>query len=172
MEKKEKHKFNKKIFLIIPFIILIIGLIVFIGISSSKIKEYDITKISQKIESHYKDENLEIIKEEDVINYFPIPSEYFNSSILATNYNPNVDQDDYKNAHLIFFVTKLNKKDRDDIYEFLEGFAKSYSMKYVKNADLEEMMANAIVKKGKDYVYLVLGSRNKEMEEDLLSLMK
>jgi len=172
MEKKEKHKFNKRLFLIILFIVLILGLIVFIGISNSKIDKYDLTKISQKIENHYKDENLEIVHEEDVISYFPIPTEYMSTSVLAANFNPNVEQDDYKNAHLIFFVTELKKNDRDDVYEFLEGFAKSYSMKYVEDADLEEIMANAIVKKGKDYVYLILGSRNKEMEEDLLSLMK
>ena len=172
MEKKEKHKFNKRLFLIILFIVLILGLFVFIGISSSSIKEYDLNNIALKFDTYYKDENLVRVEDEDVVNYFGIPSDYISSSILVTNFNPNEDQDDYKNANLILFVTKLNKDDRDSIYESLEGYVKSYSMKYVPNADLEEMMANAIVKKGEDYIYLILGSRNKEMEDDLLSLMK
>ena len=82
--------------------------------------------------------------------------------------------DELEEPNLLLIITDLKKDKLKEYYEAIEGFVGSYTKNYDEKQEnkLINLYNEAILKKGKDYFYLIIGTKKTEFEEELNRLYK
>ena len=174
MKKSNKINKTKKILIILIPVLIIIAIIILITSNKNK-KNYDLTEIEKTFTSYYQDINLESLSEEDITLYFTLPIKTDDHALLLSNFNPNIElTEEEEEPNLLLIITDLDKDMLNEYYDAIEGFVGSYIKIYDGTEDnkLVNLYNDAILTKGKDYFYLIMGTKNNELEEELNKLYK
>jgi flagellar basal body-associated protein FliL len=168
MEKEKKQ--NNKLLFILILVIIIISTVLYLVITNLNRKSYDIYEVEKEFCKYYSDIELESKTDEEIMHYFSIPINSSDKAILLSNFDPNIEiGEESKEPNLLLLFTDLDKNRLNEYYESLEGFIGSYTNKYDKDTEnkLIELYSNSILKKGNNYFYLLIGTKNGEFEEEL-----
>lgn len=150
---------RKKLILILAIIVLVVcicTLFIF-----RKNKSIDFKKLEEELSARYDD--LRVFDQYDISMYFGIDSDVLSSSLFMSDYNESGEDSLFDPDHLIIVI---DSKDSQNYYDILSGFINSN----INNRDINSKLnlyTEAIFKKKKNLVYLILGS-NKEQVEKVL----
>ncbi len=166
---KKKKKRNNKIIILIG-LLLIVLLVLFLITSSFFSKEYDLVEVEKVIDNYYSEIEVETKNDEDLMLYFGLSID--DSVLLMSNFNPNEDIKDISEPNLLLIINKIDKDKVNEYYDALKAFTLSYTERENDKEELVKLYESSILKKGDNYVYYIIGTKNIEMEEDLNKLYK
>lgn len=160
-------KNNKKVY-IVAIIVIILTIIasIFIFTNKEKDKKYYVDDIQKEFISVYQDDNLRILDFVDVISFFGINT----GEIEEYTFMGNITTEDEINKDMIFVVV-INSDNATYYYDALYSYVESHLL-HIEDIELLELFNNAIIKKGTDYTYMILGKEAKTMEEEINSFYK
>ena len=169
---KEIIKDNKSILIVFVGILLLIIAAIILVINSNK-KIFDLPSVSSKFISYYADIDLEELENENIDYYFSIPSSEITNGLLLSNFNPNEYIEDSEiTPCLLLVLSDLSKEQIDDYYDSLNAFIISYTNSDSQKEELVSLYKNSILRKGKNYIYFIMGDNASIMEKELLYLYK
>ena len=81
--------------------------------------------------------------------------------------------DEENTSHkLLLLLTDLSIEKVNEYYDSLDGIIYVYTNNDSLDESISSLYENAILKRGKSYVYLIIGEENNIMEQELLNLYK
>lgn len=167
-----KKSTNNKCYYIIIIAIIVLVITAILIIAFKDDKNFDLDKVKEQFLSYYIDDDIHEIEKDNIDYYFAIPSGEIDSALLLSNFDPNDIDDENDSLRLIFLIPNIGIEKVDEYYDSLDGFVYAH----INNNNLSKkeinLYKNAILKRGKSYVYLILGKDNKIMEQELLRLYK
>ncbi len=168
MKKKSNNNYYISLLVAIATLVLIAILIIIF----KNDKKFDLNKVKEQFISYYADEGLQELEKDNLDYYFQIPSSEIDNSLLLSNFNP-YNMDEEKTSHkLLLLLTDLSIEKVDEYYDSLDGIIYVYTNNDSLDESISSLYENAILKRGKSYVYLIIGEENNIMEEELLNLYK
>lgn len=160
-----KRKLSKRAIVgILAFIasILLIVLVVIL-FNKFKIKTYDINDLKNKLVEGYEELSLTDMDHVDVLELYGFEK----SEVEDALYLKSLKMDDEGNdiTEDINYVIVMNTENYQYYYEIFESHIDSTKM-YTEDKKLLKLYdKNAILKKDKNYVYLIISKKSKEIEE-------
>lgn len=157
-----KNKKTKLIIIVAMIIIfmIIIASILFIS-NKNKEKKYYVDDIQNQFISVYEEENLKILDFIDIISFFGIDT----GEIEEYTFMSNMTTQDEINKDMIFVVV-INSDNASYYYDILYSYIESHLL-HLEDTELLELFNNAIIKKGDNYTYMIIGSDAKMMEREI-----
>ncbi len=157
---------KKKITLIasIAFLIIfIIGMIILIN--NNRKSKFDLDKIEKEMLKEYKELDIRTFDQYDISMYFGFDFNEIPSSLFLSDFVEDSEEPKPFSPKILIII--INTKDVDKYYDSLLGFI---DLNENNNEDkkIAKLFNKAILKKGENYVYLVLGDNSKEIEKKLL----
>lgn len=157
---------KKKITLIasIAFLIIfIIGMIILIN--NNRKSKFDLVKIEKEMLKEYKELDIRTFDQYDISMYFGFDFNEIPSSLFLSDFVEDSEEPKPFSPKILIII--INTKDVDKYYDSLLGFI---DLNENNNEDkkIAKLFNKAILKKGENYVYLVLGDNSKEIEKKLL----
>lgn len=157
---------KKKITLIasIAFLIIfIIGMIILIN--NNRKSKFDLDKIEKEMLKEYKELDIRTFDQYDISMYFGFDFNEIPSSLFLSDFAEDPEEPKPFSPKILIII--INTKDVDKYYDSLLGFI---DLNENNNEDkkIAKLFNKAILKKGENYVYLVLGDNSKEIEKKLL----
>ena len=156
-----------KILLISIIIILIVTILtVFLYSRNSKYK-FDVIEVEKEIRENYKQLDLRTLDNFDVNLYFGLELDDNSSSLFLTDFTEDADNPTpFAPKHVIVLI---NTKEVDKYYESLDEFVSYHKMSTEDKKEIK-LYDKAILEKGNNYIYLILGSERKDIEKTILKL--
>lgn len=168
MRKKSNNNYYISLLLAIALLLVIAVLIVIFKDD----KKFDLDKVKEQFMSYYVDNGLQELDKDNFDYYFQIPSSEIENGILLSNFDPyNIDEE-HNSSKLLLLITDLTIEKVDEYYDSLNGLLYVHSNNDKLDNYLTSLYKNAILKRGKSYVYLIIGEDNDIMEQELLRLYK
>ena len=161
---------KKKITLIVSIaflIIFIIGMIILIN--NNRKSKFDLDKIEKEMLKEYKELDIRTFDQYDISMYFGFDFNEIPSSLFLSDFAENPEEPKPFSPKILIII--INTKDVDKYYDSLLGFI-DLNKNNNEDKKIAKLFNKAILKKGKNYVYLVLGDNPKEMEKKLLELQE
>lgn len=161
---------KKKIILIasIAFLLVfIVGMIILIN-NNRKVK-FDLDKIEKEMLKEYKELDIRTFDQYDISMYFGLDFNEIPSSLFLSDFVENAEEPKPFSPKILIII--INTKEVDNYYDSLLGFI-DLNKDNSEDKKIAKLFNKAILKKGKNYVYLVLGDNPKEMEKKLLELQE
>lgn len=166
---------RKKIILIVLIIVVAISIIAIAAVLLSKAtkknndKSYDLEQIKEDFLVEYDNLNLEEMDKFDINYYFGIDVEAISDYLfLGDNYYLSQEKELQQPKNLIGII-KTNQE--QDYYYILESYIES-SKNNTSEKELLDLYDKAIIKKSKNYVYIILSDDPKQIEDKLLKYYK
>ena len=148
---------NKRITILSAIIILVIGILVFVLYKPNK--NVDMDSLKDQLLLEY--DEINEYDESEISRYFGIDNEYLTSSLFITDYIEDEDNYLFEPNELVMVIKTSNPK---EVYTFLKGFVDS-NINNRDNTSNLSLYTNSILKKKRNYVYLVMGSKNEKIEK-------
>ncbi len=168
MKKRSSNNYYISLLVAIASLVLIAVLIIIFKDD----KKFDLNKVKEQFISYYVDEELQELEKDNLDYYFQIPSSEIDNGLLLSNFNP-YNMDEEKTSHkLLLLLTDLSIEKVDEYYDSLDGIIYVYTNNDSLDESVTSLYKNAILKRGKSYVYLIIGEENNIMEQELLNLYK
>lgn len=165
-------KNNKSILIVFVGILLLIITAIILIINSNK-KTFDLPSVSSKFVGYYSDISLEEMENENIDYYFSIPSSEITNGLLLSNFNPNeYNEENEITPCLLLVLSDLSKEQINDYYDSLNAFITSYINSNSQKEELISLYKTSILRKGKNYIYFIMGDNASIMEKELLYLYK
>lgn len=161
---------KKKITLIasIAFLIIfIIGMIILIN--NNRKSKFDLDKIEKEMLKEYKELDIRTFDQYDISMYFGLDFNEIPSSLFLSDFAENPEEPKPFSPKILIVI--INTKDVDKYYDSLLGFI-DLNKNNNEDKKIAKLFNKAILKKGENYVYLVLGDNSKEIEKKLLELQE
>ena len=153
---------NRKKMLIISILIIVLVVIISSIIFNNKlVKEYDIEKSKNLILEKYPELNLRELDYIDVSMYFGIDLNEIPSSLFLTDFYESEENTVFNPNNLIIII---NSKNIDNYYNTFRGYL-DINKDNLENTEDIKKFENAILKKKKNKLYLVLGNKQEEIEK-------
>jgi len=146
---------SKKLIITISSIALIVALAVIFILSINKnnnIKKYDFEKIENQLLRFYSEEKgLRKLDFMDISSLFGIDEQEIPDSLFLGNITTeeNVKED-------MMLIILINTSEVDYYYDSLYSYIDSYKL-YLEDENIIKLFDEAILKKGSNYVYLIIG---------------
>ena len=158
---------KKKKVIIIAIILLLFGLLLSFILFKFQRKEFNVEKIKDVFLEDYS--YYYQYDQYDISNYFGMIMDEDTSYVFLGDFDEDVNNPrPFSPQELIIAI---NGKEADNYYEVLQGYIDSNRIN-VEDSKLIKMFDKAILKKGNNYAYLILGTKLKEKEEKLLNYLK
>lgn len=157
---------KKKITLIVSIaflIIFIIGMIILIN--NNRKSKFDLDKIEKEMLKEYKELDIRTFDQYDISMYFGFDFNEIPSSLFLSDFAENPEEPKPFSPKILIII--INTKDVDKYYDSLLGFI-DLNKNNNEDKKIAKLFNKAILKKGENYVYLVLGDNSKEIEKKLL----
>lgn len=161
---------KKKITLIasIAFLIIfIIGMIILIN--NNRKSKFDLDKIEKEMLKEYKELDIRTFDQYDISMYFGFDFNEIPSSLFLSDFAENPEEPKPFSPKVLIII--INTKDVDKYYDSLLGFI-DLNKNNNEDKKIAKLFNKAILKKGENYVYLVLGDNSKEIEKKLLESLE
>lgn len=154
---------NRKniIVLIIVIILLIIACIFMFKDRKKDMKNFDFIKIEEQMKKSYEEEGLNTLDFIDITSLFGIDSSEIPNSVFLGNINAI----ELTKENMMLIVA-INTKEVDFYYDSLYSYIESNKMN-LDNEKTLKLFNQAILKKGLNYVYLIISEDPKLVEKEL-----
>ena len=157
---------NKKI-IIIGCVLLFIVLVVILLFKIFNSKKFDLNKAKDYFTDNYSD--IRTYDQYDISNYFGIPFDEDDNYLFMGDFVDDPDAPKPFDPNELIVV--INADNSSEYYELLKGFIDTNLMNQDDSKKIK-LFDKAILKKGKKYTYLILGSKVKDKEKNLLKFLK
>ena len=173
--EKQKNKSNKikryMLIFIIVIIILSLSYIISKNFISKNNKKYDVNIVEKRFLDYYSDLNFESFQSNDVALYFTISPPITSETVMIGNFNPNEEiKDELIDPNIILLISNITKDECNEYYDALSAFILSYKDGVNIDEKLSNLYKNAILKKGDNYIYLIIGTYSNTIEKELNEL--
>lgn len=158
---------NKKKIIIIIGSLLITILVILLLFKIFNSKKFDIKETTKYLTNNYSD--IRVYDQYDISNYFGIPFTEEDEYLFMGDFSDNPDNP--KPFEPNELIIAINAENSNEYYEVLKGFIDT-NLANVGEEKKIKLFDKAILKKGKKYTYLILGSKTKEKEKALLKFLK
>lgn len=160
-----KKKLAKKtvIGILIIFMSILLVVLAVILFNKFKIKTYDINSLKDSLINGYEELNLTEMDQIDVLSEYGFEK----SEVEDALYLKSLVLDDEGNdiTKDFNYIIIMNTEDYQNYYEIFESHIDSTIM-YTEDKKLLKLYSkNAILKKDKNYVYLIISKQSKDIEE-------
>lgn len=165
MKLNKKMKISLTFILIIFIIILSTTLVLF---NKSRVR-FNIEESEKKLLSDYRYLDLYTLDEFDISLYFGLELKEIPSSLFLTDFELNKEEPAAFNPKVLVVI--INSNTPSEYYDFF----KDYSNMNINNSEDKKVVKfykNAILKKGKNYMYFIAGKDKKDIEKTILNLKK
>lgn len=154
---------NRKniIVLIIVITLLIIACIFMFKDRKKDMKNFDFIKIEEQMKKSYEEEGLNTLDFIDITSLFGIDSSEIPNSVFLGNINAI----ELTKENMMLIVA-INTKEVDFYYDSLYSYIESNKMN-LDNEKTLKLFNQAILKKGLNYVYLIISEDPKLVEKEL-----
>jgi len=150
----------KKVIILIIIIVIVLGVGLFIF--NKKNKSVDMDKLEAEILDVYDDIN--VYDQYDISLYFGIDYDFLSSTsdsyFFIGDYTPDDENTQFDANELVIVI---NSSEYEYFYEILKGFLDSNINNRDSSSNLS-LYTDAILEKDSGYVYLILGSKNDQIE--------
>ena len=165
MAKKIKIK-NKKVFLgvIAVVAIILLGFVIALFVRAFSTKSYNIDKLEEKLVLEYKSLKLTEMDKFDVLELFGFDKSEVEDALFLKSFEMDSDGNDVTED--INYVVVMNTKKHQDYYEIFESHVDSY-LNYTEDKDEYKVYDKAIIKHDRNYVYLIISSKAKNIEKTI-----
>ena len=153
--------------IIIALIVLIFLFIVFMIINNSKKTKFDLKVLEEKMIKEYKEYDIRTFDQYDISMYFGFDYNDIPSSLFLSDFVEDPEEPKPFAPKILIII--INTQKVDDYYDNLLGFV-DLNKNNLEDKKMAKLYEKAIIKKGKNYVYLVLGDNPKDIEKKLLEL--
>ena len=171
---KEIIKNNKSVLIVFIGILILVVMGIILIVRNDN-KTFDLASVSSQFTGYYSDINLEELEKENIDYYFSIPTSEIENALLLSNFNPNeysVNDEEEITPCLLLLLSDLSKEELNEYYDSLNAFIISYTNSDSQNKELVSLYKNAILRRGYNYIYLIMGENNKILESELMRLYK
>lgn len=154
---------NRKniIVLIIVTILLIIACVFMFKDRKKDMKNFDFIKIEEQMKRSYGEEGLNTLDFMDVASLFGIDTNEIPDSVFLGNINA-----EEMTKENMMLIVAINTKKVDFYYDSLYSYIESNKMN-LENEKTLKLFDSAILKKGLNYVYLIMSEDPKLVEKEL-----
>ena len=160
--KIDNKKTHNKIIIISIIAIIIFGIIIFLLFPFS-FKRYDVDAIESQFLKYYSDKNLRVMDFVDMTALFG--TNFDDTSDVIFMGNVTIDQPYTEDTML---VVVINDDNPIYYYDLLQSHIDSYLM-YSDDDILNKLYKNAILVKGKKFVYFIVSNDAKVIEKEINS---
>lgn len=160
-----KRKLSKRAIVGMLAILASILLIVLVVIlfNKFKIKTYDINDLKNKLVEGYEELYLTDMDHVDVLELYGFEKSEVDDALYLKSFKMDDEGNDITED--INYIIVMNTEDYQYYYEIFESHIDSTKM-YTEDKKLLKLYdKNAILKKDKNYVYLIISKKSKEIEE-------
>ena len=160
MAKKIK---NKKLFLGVLAVIAIalLGMVIALFVNAFNTKSYDIDELKDSLVVEYKDLHLTEMDKFDVLELFGFDKSEVEDALFLKSFEMDASGNDVTDE--VNYVVVMNTKNHQEYYEIFESHVDSY-LKYTEDKNEYNAYNKAIIKNDRNYVYLIISTRSKEIE--------
>lgn len=160
MAKKIK---NKKLFLGVLAVIAIalLGMVIALFVNAFNTKSYDIDELKDSLVVEYKDLHLTEMDKFDVLELFGFDKSEVEDALFLKSFEMDASGNDVTDE--VNYVVVMNTKNHQEYYEIFESHVDSY-LKYTEDKKEYNAYNKAIIKNDRNYVYLIISTRSKEIE--------
>lgn len=153
---------NKKniIILITVLIVIVIAVAIFV-FSKLSFKSYDIPAIEEQCIRYYTDRNIRTMDFIDMTSLFGTNIEETSDAVFLSNMNV---EEEINSESMMIIV--MNTEDSSYYYDLFKSHLDSYMM-YNDNEELLTLYENAILVKGKNYVYFIIDKEAEVIEKEI-----
>lgn len=142
-------------------LLLIILIFLIISLSADKSKTYDIVKLQSLIIGEYEDLSLREMDKIDLLTKFGIIQEEIPDSLALMSYSENAEG---KNIAPETYVLIINTDNYQYFYDMLASQIDSV-IRYSENQDEIKLYQNSILKAEENYIYMIISSEAKSIEQ-------
>ena len=142
-------------------LLLIILIFLIFSLSADKTKTYDVVKLHSIIIGEYEDLSLREMDKIDLLTKFGIIKEEIPESLALMSYSENTDGE---NIAPETYIMIINTENYQYYYDMLESQIDSI-VRYSENQEEINLYTNSILKSGENYVYLIVSSEAKSIEQ-------
>lgn len=148
---------NKKKILILSLIIIFLSIIIYVYYGNNK--KIDIDSLKERLLLEY--DEVDLLDRDDISMCFGIESDLIPSSFFISDFKTTTDNYLFEPNNLVIVI---NSKEKDYYYGILRSFLDS-NINNRDNTNNLSLYTNAVLKKKKNLVYLILGSKNEKIEK-------
>ena len=159
------NKNKLKIILTGIILVLIILLIVIFMYNKNNKDRFNVSEVEKEITQKYKDLNLYALDKYDISLYLGLEYEEIPSSLFLTDFEQ--DEEDPKPFSPKSLVVVINTNDVDKYYDYFKDFV-NYHISSTEDKKEIKRYDKAILEKGSNYVYFILGKDKKDIEKTIL----
>lgn len=161
---------NKNVLIvgIVALIVFVLGCLLLFNKNSNKTK-FDLDLVQKEFMKEFKEYDVREFDQYDISMYFGLDFNEIPSSLFISDFSEDPDEPKPFAPKVLIIV--INTQDAEDYYDSLLGFV-DLNKNNLEDKKLAKKYEKAILKKGKNYVYLLLGDNPKDMEKKLLELAK
>lgn len=153
---------KKNVLLSVLGILLIMIITVVINVVSNiSWKQYDIGAIQEQNLRYYSDNGLRIMDFIDMTSMFGISLDETNEATFLSNINP-LDEPTLDSM----IVVVINTDSPEYYYDIFRSYLDSYILN-LEDLDVVNMYKDAVLEKGDNYVYFILGQEAKLIESEI-----
>ena len=153
---------KKNVLLSVLGILLIMIITVVINVVSNiSWKQYDIGAIQEQNLRYYSDNGLRIMDFIDMTSMFGISLDETNEATFLSNINP-LDEPTLDSM----IVVVINTDSPEYYYDIFRSYLDSYILN-LEDLDVVNMYKDAVLEKGDNYVYFILGQEAKLIENEI-----
>lgn len=144
----------------IASILIIILIFIILSISSNKPKTYDVEKLHSIIIGEYGELNLTEMDQIELLNRFGLIQSEIPESLTLMSYQEDEDGDNISDEN---YVIIINTENYQHYYDMLISQVDSIT-RYTEDKEEFDLYSNAIIKCDKNYVYMIVSKKAKEIE--------
>ena len=142
--------------------ILLIAIVVIL-LNKFKIKTYDINDLRNKLVDGYEELYLTDMDHVDILNLYGFEKSEVEDALYLTSLK--LDEEGNDITEELNYIIIMNTEDYQYYYEIFESHIDSTKRYTEDKKTLKLYDKNAILKKDKNYVYLIISKKSKDIEE-------
>lgn len=160
-----KRKLSKRaiigiLAILVSILLVVVGVIIF---NKFKIKTYDVNKLKDSLINGYEELYLIEMDHVDVLSSFGFEKREVEDALYLKSLELDEDGNDITKD--FNYIVIMNTEDYQYYYEIFESHIDS-TIKYTEDNKLLKLYSkNSILKKDKNYVYLIISKKSKEIDE-------